>query len=74
MISPSRSRSGSNCWASLSGISMVNCIALSLTDVSRSVKPGGSPHVVRPVDPQSGDGVELRTCQTPNGRTFARAF
>jgi hypothetical protein len=39
MISPRRSRSGSNCWASLSGISMVICIDPRLTRAATPVKP-----------------------------------
>lgn len=42
MISFSRSRSGSNFRARSSGISMVNCIALSVAEAASSVKPAGS--------------------------------
>jgi hypothetical protein len=40
MISARRSRSGSNCWASLSGISMVSCMEVRLDRCANSVKRG----------------------------------
>jgi hypothetical protein len=42
MISPSRSRSGSNCRASRSGISIVNCIDLKVARTASGVKPCGN--------------------------------
>ena len=39
IISPRRSRSAPNCPANWSGMSMVNCTALSLVDIGSSVKP-----------------------------------
>ena len=43
IISPRRSRSGSNCWASLSGISMVNRMIQRLTQSAEPVKSRGEP-------------------------------